>query len=138
MPFERVIEITALPKHGAVKIQVANENLLVFNARSKVLAVSQRCPHLGVPLSPKDVDSAAVVTCWFHGAQFNGLDGSVVREPLSREWQKTTPLGVGKLVAAVIPKKCGELKHYLVELRGTTVWVDVTRVSESNLKNTIG
>ncbi len=124
MGFERVAELSDIPKSGGLKVSLGKFQCLLVTVEDKVVAVSQSCPHLGVPLREKDIDSLGIVTCWFHGAQFEALSGNVVRPPLSKDWQKKIPLGFGAIAAAVIPKKCKALTRYAIEMRGSSIWVD--------------
>jgi nitrite reductase/ring-hydroxylating ferredoxin subunit len=133
MAFEQVAQIGDIPKTGGLKVSLASGTCLLFRVEDRVRAVNQRCPHLGVPLRAQDVNAEGVVTCWFHGAQFEGASGAVLRPPLSKDWQRKIPLGFGTLAAAVIPKKCKALASYAVEIRGSAIWVN-TRANASSVR----
>jgi nitrite reductase/ring-hydroxylating ferredoxin subunit len=133
MAFEQVAQVSDIPKNGGLKVSLGSGACLLFRTEGRVRAVNQRCPHLGVPLRAQDINAEGVVTCWFHGAQFEGASGDVLRPPLSKDWQRKIPLGFGTVAAAVIPNKCKALASYAVEIRGSAIWVD-TRANASSVR----
>ena len=65
---------------GARKVVYVNgQQLAVINAKGKLFAISNRCPHARGPLSEGVVDTAAcTVTCPWHYAKFDLATGVVV------------------------------------------------------------
>jgi nitrite reductase/ring-hydroxylating ferredoxin subunit len=125
MSFSFAISTQQVPMQGATKVKLFGTTILVFRADGEFRAVNGLCPHLGVPLRQNAIDANGVVTCWFHGAKFDSSKGQVIREPVSAEWRKNIPLGIGSVVAAIVPKKCKALIRFGLEIRGTEVWVDL-------------
>jgi nitrite reductase/ring-hydroxylating ferredoxin subunit len=125
MGFSFAISTHQVPWQGATKVKLLGKTVLVFRVDGEFRAVNGLCPHLGVPLRSRDIESNGVITCWFHGAKFDSNKGQVLREPLSAEWRKSIPLGIGSVVAAVVPKKCKALSRFGLEVRGTDVWIDL-------------
>ena len=124
MAFVTATTLAQLHDGAVLKINLAGHQLLIFRDGAKISAVSARCTHLNMALPASH--QAGIVTCNFHGAQFNLRDGSCVSPALSRDWQHSTPLGVGRIAAALIPKKSsGDLKSYPVRVLENDVQVDV-------------
>jgi 3-phenylpropionate/trans-cinnamate dioxygenase ferredoxin component len=124
MAFEYAIKLSELAAKAAVKVSVSGRSVIVARMGDEIYATSANCPHLGVPMRASDVTEQGVVTCWFHGAQFDIRSGAVMRPPLSQAWRKTIPLGMGQVAAAIIPSGCKALGLYNVQLRGQEVWVN--------------
>lgn len=85
-----------------------------------------RCTHLPWRL-PEEREEDGAVTCPFHGARFDLATGECVRGPASEEWQGQLPLGVGKVVAALVPGKSSRapLEFYPARILDGKVQVDV-------------
>lgn len=99
MPFRHVTDLRQLaPGEGTV---VALEELRValFVVDGEVVALGNVCPHAGGPIGLGDVE-AGIVTCPFHGWQFDVRTGACVTVP-------------GEGVA-----------RYAVRVEGTAVYVD--------------
>ncbi len=64
----------------AVRIDVKGTPVAVFNIGGKLSAIGARCTHVGGPLEKGPV-SGHVVTCPWHGSQFDLDTGQVVRGP---------------------------------------------------------
>lgn len=52
----------------------------VFNVDGRLCATQAKCPHRGGPLNEGEL-LGAVVTCPYHGAQFDVTTGAVLRGP---------------------------------------------------------
>jgi 3-phenylpropionate/trans-cinnamate dioxygenase ferredoxin component len=124
MAFQFAIALALLPQPGAIRLKISGQGVLVSRLGDAVVAVSARCPHLGVPMRSADISANGTVTCWFHGARFDLQSGKLLRPPLSASWRNDIPLGMGHVVAAVVPARCGELTRFPVEIRDTGIWID--------------
>lgn len=58
----------------AKKYTVNGKIIAVFNLDGKFYAIDDRCSHRGGPLAEGELQGA-VVTCPWHGAEFNVMDG---------------------------------------------------------------
>lgn len=58
----------------AKKYTVNGMVIAVFNVDDKFYAIDDKCPHRGGPLAEGELQGA-VVTCPWHGAEFNVMDG---------------------------------------------------------------
>lgn len=61
-------------------------NVAVFNVDGKFCATADECTHKQGPLSDGELDGE-VVTCPYHGAQFNVCTGKVLRGPAEKDVQ---------------------------------------------------
>jgi nitrite reductase/ring-hydroxylating ferredoxin subunit len=64
----------------AVRIEVNGIPVAIFNVGGELRAIGARCTHVGGPLE-KGAVTEHVVTCPWHGSQFNVDTGGVVRGP---------------------------------------------------------
>jgi nitrite reductase/ring-hydroxylating ferredoxin subunit len=64
----------------AVRVDLNGVPVAVFNIGGDLRAIEARCPHRGGPLDRGPV-SGRVVTCPWHGSQFNLDSGQVDRGP---------------------------------------------------------
>ena len=123
MSYVRTLELTQLPNHTVRRVRVGSQEVLLFRQGERLSAVSARCPHQNLLLPPRE--EGGIVTCPFHGAQFVLVSGECLRQPLSSDWQSGVPLGLGRLAAAVLPKKvCGALPRYATRTVGEHIEVD--------------
>ena len=70
------------PGHGIVA-EVGGKTLAVFNVDGTFHAIDNTCLHRGGPLGEGEV-SGQVVTCPWHGWQFNVATGQCVNNPSAR------------------------------------------------------
>ncbi len=69
------------PQPGqAVRVEVKGTLVAVFNVGGELRAIGEKCTHRGGPLEKGPV-TGHVVTCPWHGSQFNLDTGEVVRGP---------------------------------------------------------
>lgn len=65
------------------RVQVGQEAVALFNVDGRYYALADRCSHAGGPLADGRLDGN-IVTCPWHGSQFNVTTGAVVRGPAVR------------------------------------------------------
>jgi nitrite reductase (NADH) small subunit len=70
------------PGHGIVA-EVNGKTLAVFNVEGVFHAIDNTCVHRGGPLGEGDVDGS-VVTCPWHGWQFNVTTGECLKNPAAK------------------------------------------------------
>ena len=117
-----MIKLSELENQQITKL--GGKEIFLYRDNNAVSAISSRCSHLNMALPSKAV--GGVITCGFHGAQFDAKTGVCLVGALGKDWQKSTPLGVGVLAAALIPKKNSpDLKKFAVEIIGDEVHVTV-------------
>lgn len=100
MAFERVAKISEIPAGSIREVQVGGQAIALANVAGTVYAISGTCLHRGGPLGEGQLEGR-VVTCPWHGWQFDVTTGKAVQNP---------DAGVG----------C-----YAVEVRGEEVFVSI-------------
>jgi nitrite reductase/ring-hydroxylating ferredoxin subunit len=73
MAFVTVATLEQLRDGAVKKVKVAEQELLIYRFGTVISAVSARCTHLHMSLSTQQ--EGGVVTCAFHGAEFELLTG---------------------------------------------------------------
>ena len=101
MPFVRAAKIAEVPTGAIHEFQVAGKAVAVANVAGKFYAISDVCVHRGGPLGQGELHGT-VVTCPWHGWQYDVTTGKVTQNPT---------MGVA----------C-----YATEVRGDEVFVDIT------------
>jgi nitrite reductase/ring-hydroxylating ferredoxin subunit len=82
-----VIEPPPPPPGRAVRVTVEGRPIAVFNLGPTLAAVDADCTHVRGPLEKGPVEGN-VVTCPWHGSQFDLLTGAVRRGPAARPVKK--------------------------------------------------
>ncbi len=70
------------PGHGIVA-EVNGKTLAIFNVDGNFHAIDNTCLHRGGPLGEGDVEGQ-VVTCPWHGWQYNVVTGACVNNPAAK------------------------------------------------------
>jgi nitrite reductase (NADH) small subunit len=100
MAFVRAMKIGELPPGMVRELQLDGKVIALSNVGGKLCAINNVCLHRGGPLGEGEL-SGQVVTCPWHGWQYDVTSGKLVTNP-----------AVG-------------VETYPVELRGDDVYVDV-------------
>jgi nitrite reductase/ring-hydroxylating ferredoxin subunit/uncharacterized membrane protein len=83
------------------RVEVGGIGLVLHRDGDGVLAVGERCPHLGAPMADGWVDRGRVVCPW-HGSRFECASGAVIRGPAT----------------ASLPSYPTRVRHGVVEIKG--------------------
>jgi nitrite reductase/ring-hydroxylating ferredoxin subunit len=126
-----VANVNDIPVGGKKRVVVGGTAILLSNVGGEIHATSDRCGHMNASLYDGTLDGL-VVTCAFHGSQFDLRTGEVVRGPqvaaLSPELIKEIPEQVlaimrkGQEITARI--EVMPLDIYKVEVKGESVYID--------------
>ncbi len=100
MPFVRAANTAEVPAGTIHEFQIAGKAVALANVEGKFYAISDVCVHRGGPLGQGELHGK-VVTCPWHGWQYDVTSGKVVQNPT---------MGV----------TC-----YATEVRGDEVFVDI-------------
>jgi nitrite reductase/ring-hydroxylating ferredoxin subunit len=79
-PFEKLLELHALPLGAMRRVTRGDLDLLVVNTERGVCVIDDRCPHMSAPLSLGSLDEC-VVACPLHSGRFDLSTGDVVQFP---------------------------------------------------------
>lgn len=72
--------VKAPPSGQGIRVEVGGVPIALFNQAGRLYAIGAQCTHVGGPLEKGPVHGS-VVTCPWHGSQFNLENGQVVRGP---------------------------------------------------------
>ena len=100
MAFLRTLKKAEVPDGTIREFQLEGKTLAISNVGGKVCAMNSVCLHRGGPLAEGEV-AGDVVTCPWHGWQYNVCSGKLVTNPT---------VGV---------------ETYPVEVRGDDIFVDI-------------
>jgi len=89
----RVTSCDGIPLREGKAVEVGGRCIAIFNLGDSFLAVDNRCPHRGGPLSDGIVSGSSVV-CPLHAWAFNLSSGAVVNHPESQACLTTFPVRV--------------------------------------------
>ncbi len=76
----KVATLSDVPPGTCRQVDAGGRPVAVFNVGGTIYAIGGRCTHRGGPLGEGELDEA-VVTCPWHGAQFDVTTGQVVGSP---------------------------------------------------------
>lgn len=100
MAFERAAKASELPAGTLREVQIGTKTIALANVGGKFYAISDVCLHRGGPLGQGEL-ADSVVTCPWHGWQFDVTNGKLVQDP--------------RMSVACYP----------TELRGDEIYVDI-------------
>ena len=80
MAFEKAARLAEIPEGSIKEVQVAGEPIALANVAGTVYAISNTCLHRGGPLGAGQLEGK-VVTCPWHGWQFDVTTGKAVESP---------------------------------------------------------
>lgn len=78
--FVKVAEAKDIAAGTGILVELEGDRIALFNMNGTFYAIADTCTHAGGPLSDGDLDGE-VVTCPWHGAQFDVKTGAVVGPP---------------------------------------------------------
>jgi nitrite reductase/ring-hydroxylating ferredoxin subunit len=84
--FVKVAELDDLDEGELIAVEVDGEPVCLAKVDGTVYAFTGTCTHIGGPLNEGELDDD-VVTCPWHGAQFNVRTGKVLRGPARQDIQ---------------------------------------------------
>ena len=75
-----VAKLSDMPPGTSRQVEVGGRAVAVFNVNGTIYAIDGTCTHRGGPLAEGELNGS-VVTCPWHGAQFQVTTGQVVGPP---------------------------------------------------------
>ena len=76
----KIAEIKDLSPGQAAAFDLEGQRIALFNVEGTFYAIGDTCPHRSGPLSEGSV-AGTIVTCPWHGADFDLKTGAVMRPP---------------------------------------------------------
>ena len=80
MAFVRTVKVAEVPAGTIRELQVEGKAVAVANVGGKIFAINNTCLHRGGPLGEGSMEGK-VVTCPWHGWQFDVTTGKAVQNP---------------------------------------------------------
>jgi nitrite reductase (NADH) small subunit len=87
MPLVKVCSRDLVPTGTLKQFYVKDCEILIINSNNEIYCLDARCTHAGAPLEEGSINSD-VLTCPWHGSQFNITNGSVLKGPAEKELKK--------------------------------------------------
>jgi 3-phenylpropionate/trans-cinnamate dioxygenase ferredoxin component len=84
--FVKVAELSDVDDGELMAVEVDGEPVCLANVGGSVYAFTDNCTHISGPLNEGELDGE-VLTCPWHGAQFNVCTGKVLRGPARQDIQ---------------------------------------------------
>jgi len=79
----KVADVSDVPEGTARAVDVGGVAIALFHRPDGWYAIEHTCPHSGGPLADGDVEDH-VVTCPWHGSQFDIRSGALIMGPAER------------------------------------------------------
>ena len=80
----KVCSVDMVPVGSMKQFYVSDFEILVVNFGGQIFCLDGRCTHAGAPLAEGTL-AGEVLTCPWHGSQFNVTNGSVLRGPAEKQ-----------------------------------------------------
>ena len=90
--FIKVAELNGLDDGELMAVEIEDEPVCLVKVDGAIYAFTDNCTHISGPLNEGELDGE-VLTCPWHGAQFNVRTGKVLRGPARQDIQ-TYPVQV--------------------------------------------
>ena len=79
----KICNLDMVPVGSMKQFYVSDLEILVLNFSDQIYCLDARCTHAGAPLAEGTLNGW-VLTCPWHGSQFNVMNGKVVRGPAEK------------------------------------------------------
>src|SRR6266436_10035417 len=100
--FIKVAELSDLEEGDLMEVEVDGEPVCLAKADGVICAFTDNCTHISGPLSEGELDGN-VLTCPWHGAQFNVHTGKVLCGPARQDIQTYPVRVVGEDIFVSVP-----------------------------------
>src|SRR5881275_2850345 len=102
--FIKVAALDELEEGGLLAVEVDGEPICLAKVDGRVFAFTDNCTYISGPLNEGDLEGC-VLTCPWHGAQFDVRTGKVLRGP-ARQDIITYPVKIeGKSILVSLPEE---------------------------------
>jgi 3-phenylpropionate/trans-cinnamate dioxygenase ferredoxin subunit len=80
----KVASVEMIPIGSMKQFYVGDLEILVVNFSDQIYCLDARCTHAGAPLAEGTLNGW-ILTCPWHGSQFNVTNGKVLRGPAEKQ-----------------------------------------------------
>ncbi len=102
--FVKVAELGDLDDGELIAIEVDDEPVCLAKVDGNVFAFTDNCTHIGGPLNEGELDGN-ILTCPWHGAQFDVCTGKVLRGPARQDIQTYLVKVEGESILVSLPEE---------------------------------
>jgi nitrite reductase/ring-hydroxylating ferredoxin subunit len=117
----KIADASDISANGVTKVSANGKTLIVSQKDGKYCAISNKCPHLGLPLAKGKVADGNI-TCPFHGSKFDLCTGKNVAW-VDSVMGMAAPSWATKIIAA--GKAPTDVDSFVVSQEGTELFADV-------------
>jgi nitrite reductase/ring-hydroxylating ferredoxin subunit len=103
-----------LPQGNRQVIKIGQQAILFINHNNQIHAVSNKCPHVKLPLAKGEITNDGAIVCPWHHSTFDLQSGNV------KAWC-TWPPGVGAILGKISQQKA--LTVFPTRLQEGSIWV---------------
>ncbi|MDR3492582.1 MAG: Rieske (2Fe-2S) protein [Gammaproteobacteria bacterium] len=116
MNWNNVLPESELPEGARKVVKIGEQTVLVLRHDNKLHAVTNKCPHLSLPLNKGKITEDNAIVCPWHHSAFDLDSGDV------KAWSPWPPV-VGKLLGCLTKEKA--LAVYPVKAENGSIWVQL-------------
>ncbi len=116
MSWNKVLPEKDLPEGSRKVVKVGEQSVLLLRYENKLRAVTNKCPHLSLPLFKGNITEDNTIVCPWHHSAFDLDTGDV------KAWSPWPPV-VGKILACLTKEKA--LTVYPVKIEDDNIWVQL-------------
>ena len=102
--FIKVAELTEIDEGELLGLEVDGELICLARVNGEICAFTDNCTHISGPLNEGELDGE-VLTCPWHGAQFNVRTGKVLRGPARQDIQTYPAKIEGESILVSLPEE---------------------------------
>lgn len=116
MTWTKVLAQSDLAAGTRQVVKVNEQSILLLNEDNQLYAVSNRCPHLKLPLKKGKITQDGAIVCPWHRSAFDLCTGEV------KNWTPWPPI-VGKAMGMV--SSAAQLPVFPIKAEDGSIWVDI-------------
>lgn len=117
MGWTKVLSEAELPAGARQVVDIGEQKVLLLNHEGKLYAVSNRCPHMGLPMKKGKITDDGALVCPFHRSAFDLCTGE------AKTWTPFPPV-VGQLMGMI--KAETALPVFATRTEDGSIWVEMT------------
>jgi 3-phenylpropionate/trans-cinnamate dioxygenase ferredoxin component len=102
--FIKVAELNDLDDGELMAVEIDDEPVCLVKVDGSIYAFTDNCTHISGPLNEGELDGE-VLTCPWHGAQFNVCTGRVLRGPARQDIQTYQVQVEGNYILLSLPNE---------------------------------
>jgi nitrite reductase/ring-hydroxylating ferredoxin subunit len=104
--FRKVAELDEIPPGTSIQVAMGGRAIVLYNVEGKIYACDFLCPHSNLIIYGAEVEQVndnLVLTCPWHGSQYNLNTGEVLRPPAQSALPTYEVLVEGNNISVAVP-----------------------------------